>query len=610
MTRKAFTRPEYLKVMRYKKMNIMNNLLQIIDLNFAYQSEALFSDLNLLINRDDKIGLIGHNGCGKSTLLALINGKHSIDSGEIRKPRHLKIATVEQFIPNDLKTLTLADALLADYSNEQKPGELWRAQRLLQSLGFSNEQCLQTVNQLSGGQQNLLLIAKAQLSEPDLLLLDEPGNHMDILAMAQLEQYLANECRCAFMIISHDKHLLNNACDRTLFLRDKRCQKFELPFDQASALLLEQDEQAQQRLNDEQKEIDRLQSSAKRLAIIGRENDNAKLAKKAKSMQKKVGKLESDKTQLAEQSKLNLRLDNNSLDNTIHAKQLVEINGLSLYKGNQPKAENLLFEIDQLIIKPGDRIALLGINGVGKTTAVQAIKQAYVDQLNESFDVNQSIRFNPRTSLGFYDQELSLLESPLSRIDWLRDHTQANEAQIKQALIRSGIAYSEFDRPVNQLSGGEKSRMMFLSLALNNANFMILDEPTNHIDLAGKAQLTEQLINSQATLLITSHDRDFLDQIANRYLLINDGQLQALNHSDIFYQQLIDNSSASSSETKQVAVKEEVTTDLLDQAQLLERIEYLENKVELEKQQNKKRQKALLLKQWQDELALLWQQIE
>ena len=150
-------------------MNIMSNLLHIIDLNFAYQSEALFSNLNLLINQNDKIGLIGHNGCGKSTLLSLINGQQSLDSGEIRKPRNLRVATVEQFVPERLKPLSLLDALLVEYPVDQKPSELWRAQRLLDNLGFSHQQCQQQVRQLSGGQQNLLLIAKAQLAEPDLL---------------------------------------------------------------------------------------------------------------------------------------------------------------------------------------------------------------------------------------------------------------------------------------------------------------------------------------------------------------------------------------------------------------------------------------------------------
>ncbi len=587
----------------------MSNLLQIIDLNFAHQSEPLFSNLNLLINQNDKIGLIGHNGSGKSTLFSLINGQQSLDSGEIRKPKNLKIATVEQFVPEPLKPLSLIDALLIAYPDDQKPRELWRAQRLLANLGFSNQQCQQQVNLLSGGQQNLLLIAKAQLAEPDLLLLDEPGNHMDILAMSQLEQYLANDCGCAFLIISHDKHLLNNACDSTLFLRDKRCQKFEQPFDQANKLLLEQDQQDQQRLKDEQKEINRLQSSAKRLAIIGRENDNAKLAKKAKSMQKKVSRLEQEKTKLTEQSPLKLQLQNSSAEAVVNAKQLLTINGLSLYKGYQQSAANLLLMIGHLIIKPGDRIALLGINGVGKTTTLQAIKAAYQNAQDENYS-NSNISFNPRTRLGFYDQELELLDSELSRIDWLRSQTQANEVLIKQALIHSGVAYSAFNRPVDQLSGGEKSRMMFLSLALNQANFMILDEPTNHIDLAGKSQLVKQLTQSQATLLITSHDRDFIDQIANRFLLINDGKLQELNNSEIFYETLINREKQVSPSARKPAHKpNKLIANELNQEQLLERIELLESKINLEIKQSKKRQKALLLKQWQEEHTLLWSKL-
>lgn len=585
----------------------MKNLLQIIDLHFAYQSEPLFAGLNLLINRNDKIGLIGHNGCGKSTLLSLINSQHSIDSGEIRKPHNIKIATVEQFIPDQIKTLSMTDALLHDYPAEQKASELWRTQRLLTALGFNSEDNEIPVDHLSGGQQNLLLIAKAQLQEPDLLLLDEPGNHMDILAMAKLEQYLSTEIHCAFMIISHDRHLLNNACNKTLFIRDKSCQKFELPFDQARKLLAEQDKQAEQRLADEQKEITRLQSSAKRLAIIGRENDNAKLAKKAKSMQKKISKLECDKTQLTSQSKLKLTINEHSSSSPIKAKQLIEISNLQIYKGNQSLTNQLLLNIDQFIIKPADRIAILGINGVGKTTLLQAIKHGYQQQ---SSNISQGLKFNPRVTLGYYDQELSLLDSTLSRIDWLRSQTDACEAQMKQSLINSGIKYTEFDRPVNQLSGGEKSRMMFLMLALKNTNLMILDEPTNHIDLEGKDQLIKQLTNTKATLLITSHDRAFLDTVANRFVLITNNELRELSNSNDFYEHLISSSFSSPVQNDIKANTKPMSSEnIYNQEALLERIEYLEQKISLEEKQNPKRQKKLLLHQWQQELTLLWQKI-
>ncbi|MFT5708869.1 MAG: ATP-binding cassette subfamily F protein 3 [Oceanospirillaceae bacterium] len=598
-------------------MNPMTTLLQLINLGFAFNSQSLFSDLNLNINKNDKIGLVGHNGCGKSSLLALINQKLPLDKGEIRKPHAVTTATVEQFVAPSLLPLSLASAVSSALPTQDPAAIQWRVQSILIELGFNDQQFDIKVQDLSGGQQNLMLLARAFIQEPDLLLLDEPGNHMDILAMTKLQHFLKFNCRCAFMIISHDRYLLNEVCNKTVFLRDGQCQKFELPFDPAKTKLAEQDQQSQQRLEVEQKEITRLKSSAKRLAILGRENDSEKLSRQAKSIEKRALKLDAQKTHLAVQSPLKLQMK--SLEkNALHAKKLLSISNCTV---NAPNSRKKLLHINELIIKPGERIALLGVNGVGKSSLLELVKKAYhqqfpaqeatpISSINAEI-IDHQITFNPQVTFGYYDQTLQLLDKAQSRIDWLREHSNATEEQIKSALIKAGIHYLEFDRLVNSLSGGEKSRMMFLTFTLNQPNFIVLDEPTNHIDLAGKTQLSQQLEQSGATLFITSHDRYFLEQISTRWLLIQKESVIELSSADIFYQQLLQLENDTTKLAKPVL--QSTNTDLtgqgaqpMDEGQLLERIEILEKKLALEKAQTLKRQKPALQQALQFELTELW----
>ncbi|MCJ8336967.1 MAG: ATP-binding cassette domain-containing protein [Pseudomonadales bacterium] len=577
----------------------MTALLQLINISFSHGQKNLFSGLNLNINKRDKIGLVGENGCGKSTLLNLIKGDLELEKGEIRQPNAVSIAVVEQFLPQPLVDLSLLDAVIDVLEADEQVYHGWKAQSQLMTLGFGIEQFSIKVRFLSGGQQNLLLIARALLQEPDLLLLDEPGNHMDILAMSQLQHFLRDDCNCAFMIISHDQYLLNNVCTKTVFLRDKQCSKFELAYAQAKQQLQQQELQARQRLQIEEKEIARLKATAKQLAILGRENDNDKLSRKAKSIEKRAEKLDASKTHTVQESGLKLKFANQIL----RAKQILSID---YYQVMTPDLSSELLCIERLIISPGDRVAFLGVNGVGKSSTLENIRRAF----HQPRDCSAKIGFHEKTQLGYYDQELRQLDQRCSRIDWLRKFCSASEEQLKSALIKAGISYQEFDRCVASLSGGEKARMMFIAFALNQPNLLILDEPTNHIDLQGKQQLTEQLMSSGATLLITSHDRFFLQQIATRWLWIDSGKLREVNSDEPFYQALFSPTKA----TKQTNIADINLCPLLLTGQeseqlILQRIDMLERKLQLDQQQKPKRQKPRLQQQWQSELDQLWQSI-
>ena len=584
----------------------MTTLLQLIDVSFSYGSTPLFDQLSLTLRPGERTGLVGHNGSGKSTLLSLITSTEVLDSGEIRKPRGLRIALVEQFVPERLSDLSLAESTLDVLSPEQHNISQYRVDELLLRLGFSFAQFEQPVASLSGGQQNLALLARAILSEPELLLMDEPGNHMDVLALAQLQRFLLAERSLPFMMISHDRELLNNCCNRTVFLRDRQLSAFDLPFDAAVKALAERDEQAAHLRNMEEKEIQRLQHSAKRLAQWGRDYDNEDLARKAKTIQKRAERLKAEQTVLSEGSALNVQLHTDA----VRAKSMLTVEKLSVCT---PDGKLKLLDIDFQYVRPGDRIALLGQNGVGKSSTIECLTQALQG-------TDDRVRFNPNVKLGIYDQELREFDGSVGRFDWLRERCEVPDDRIKQVLLQSGITFADFDRPVNVLSGGERARMMFMLFQLNKPNFLILDEPTNHIDIQGREQLEEQLLNADVTLLITSHDRRFIERVASRWWWINDGQLAELNELDDFYNALEDDVAATSNadarvianaegmaDVTSVSLASSMDSDLISEDQMLKRIVELERLLAADKARKPKFQKPKRQEQWQTELDALWQ---
>ena len=577
----------------------MSTIIQLKNLCYTQQTKPLFKDLNLAVSSGDRIGLVGHNGSGKSTLLTLLSGQASPDEGEIIQPRGLQIGLVEQFVPEHLRDKSLEQAVVMVLPEESQQIDLYKVQTLLGSLGFSAEQSQMTISRLSGGQQNLALLARAMIVEPELLLMDEPGNHMDVLAINHLKNYLLSQRNLSFLLISHDRDLLDSCCNRTCFLRDLKITNFDLAYANARMALAEHDATAANRRRQEQQELKRVKSSAKRLALWGKTFDNEKLSKKAKSMEKRAEKLEQNITEVTQGSGLDLSLEANSLN----SKTVVTLEGL---KVSMPDGDKHLLDCEFLVARPGDRIALLGENGSGKSTTLNRIMTEYFNPTRET------IRFNPNVSLIYYDQELQQFGENTGRFDWLRNRVDVPDEPIKRALIQAGVAYSNFDQPVNQLSGGEKARLMFILIRLVKPNLMILDEPTNHIDLEGREQLEEQLMSSGATLIITSHDRCFLENIATRFWSIRDRDLSEDQSLEDFYQNLekLERGGRLNSATGQspgIGTSSDANV-LEDEA--LQRIDELETLLQADKKRKPKFQKPEKQRQWQEELDRLWHHLE
>jgi ATPase subunit of ABC transporter with duplicated ATPase domains len=251
---------------------------------------------------------------------------------------------------------------------------------------------------------------------------------------------------------------------------------------------------------------------------------------------------------------------------------------------------------------------LLGKNGVGKSTTLNLILDAFETP-------HAAIRFNPNVQLGFYDQELREFAQGVGRFDWLRSRVDGHNERITQVLLQSGVAHVDFDQPVNRLSGGERARMMFMLFRLRQPNLLILDEPTNHIDLEGREQLEQQLLTSGATLLITGHDRRFIERVAQRWWWINNGVLEQLHDPQRFYDTVYTRTSATpvTTPTGDSVVSQGVPSRRSAPAQstdiLLQRIDELETLLAQHKARKAKFQKPALQRQWQAELDRLWAQL-
>ena len=494
----------------------MTTLISTQALQLDTHDGFLFNELAFTLRQGDRIGLIGHNGCGKSTLLGLLSGTRAATAGTIQLARACRLQHVEQHLPAELASLSLYDALLAPVL--EQPELHWRVDSLLAELGFDLDTAQVPVHSLSGGQHTRLLLGRALLQEPNVLLLDEPSNHLDLPSLLWLEQFLLR-WRGAFILVSHDQRLLDNVATRSWILRDSRLYDFDLPCGPALAALAEMDVAAAARHAAEQKEIDRLSASSARLALWGRTYDNEDLARKAKTMQRRIDKLKDAQAFVSDGAPWRLTLRGKALA----ADQLLALDELDV---RAVPASPLLFQVGQLWLKPGDRVALLGANGSGKSSLLRLCWQAIQAQ-----DERPDLRYHKAANIGYYDQSLQRLADAADLSDALYPFAVQNEAarsQVarRQALIAAGFPYARHGQAVATLSGGERARLLFLGLSLASYHLLLLDEPSNHLDMQGKTELGQALRGFEGGCLLVSHDRDLIETACNRFWVVADGRLE------------------------------------------------------------------------------------
>lgn len=568
----------------------MSTLLTAQSLQLDTPFGPLLDAISLTLKKGDRVGLIGHNGCGKSTLLKLLDGTLSPTGGSLTQAHHCLLARVEQHLPPELMSLTLFAAVRAKIDPPLQESEGWRAETLLASMGFSPADWHLSAGTLSGGQHTRLLLARALISQPDVLLLDEPSNHLDLPTMLWLEQFLTSWSG-SFILVSHDVSLLNTVTNTSWILRDRMLNFFALPCSAARKALAERDAADQHRYQAEQKEIDRVAASAKRLATWGHVYDNEDLSRKAKQMEKRVDKLKETQTELSVGSQWRLQLKGDVLV----ADRLLELE--SLYVNPAPSCDPL-FYLPLQRIKSGDRVAVIGRNGCGKSSLLRLLWQQF-----QQPQMNENIRLHPRVHMGYYDQNLRQLADNDSLLDALVPFATLTEQDRKMALISAGFPWIRHQQTVSTLSGGERSRLLFVGLTLARYSLLMLDEPTNHLDIEGKEALAETLQEFAGGILLVTHDRSLIAQSCNRFWLVDKGELSEWHSLDALYRQL----SAENAENivPETAARVEFSPHSHEAEALLERLVILEEWLEKDLARKEKHQKPQLQHQWRQEIDCL-----
>lgn len=545
----------------------------------------LFNDLSFTLKKGDRVGLIGYNGCGKSTLLQVLDGTLTPNSGRVALANHCLMARVEQHLPQTVLAQSLVQAVLARLPAAGRENHRWQAERLLAEMGFDGDSFEQQAATLSGGQHTRLLLARALIQQPDLLLLDEPGNHLDLPTLLWLESFLQT-WQGSFVVVSHDNLLLDAVTNSSWILRDSSLHAFSLPCSAARRALQEQDESDALRHRAEQKEIDRVTASARRLATWGQVYDNEDLSRKAKQMEKQVLRLQENQTSVTAGTPWRLALHGDA----VQADRLLEMEGLPV-----PPAPGLpaLFTTGLTRLKSGDRVAIMGRNGGGKSSLLRLLWR----QLQQAMP-DAGLRLHPRLSPGYYDQTLHQLDDNHSLLEALEAFAPAPEAR-KRALISAGFGWARHGQKVSTLSGGERSRLLFVGLSLARYSLLLLDEPTNHLDMEGKEALADTLRDYPGGLLLVSHDRQLIARSCNRFWLIDDQGLSEWHDVDEVYARL----SNATGRSERPAQAPAALTHVEESDALLERLISLEQRLAEDMARKPKHQKPQQQARWQEEIA-------
>ncbi|MGU9869405.1 ABC-F family ATP-binding cassette domain-containing protein [Kluyvera ascorbata] len=563
----------------------MSTLLTAQSLHVETAFGPLFTDLSFTLKKGDRIGLIGYNGCGKSTLLQVLDGTLIPSSGRVALASHCLMARVEQHLPDALLDQSLIEAVLAQLPASQRENQRWQAERLLMEMGFAPNEIDHPAATLSGGQHTRLLLARALMLQPDLLLLDEPGNHLDLPTLLWLENFL-NSWSGSFVLVSHDNPLLDAVTNTSWILRDKTLHAFALPCTAARQALEEQDESDALRHKAEQKEIDRVTASAKRLATWGRVYDNEDLSRKAKQMEKQVSRLKESQTELTAGTPWMLTLHGDAL----RADRLLEMDSLPV-----PPAPGLtpLFTTGISRLQSGDRVAIMGRNGGGKSSLLRLLWRQMQQESTEA-----GLKLHPRLKPGYYDQTLNQLADDDSLLEALEPFEPYAETR-KRALISAGFSWARHGQRVSTLSGGERSRLLFIGLSLARYSLLLLDEPTNHLDIDGKESLAQTLREYPGGLLLVSHDRQLISNSCNRFWLIDENGLSEWHDADEVYEQLRHRISPDAPRTT-AKPEAKITSEADD---LLERLIELEWRLAEDLARKPKHQKPQLQQRWREEIA-------
>jgi ATP-binding cassette, subfamily F, member 3 len=531
-------------------------LLLSLDRTAKYHGTRLiFKDLSWQIGEGERIGLVGPNGAGKSTLLRLMSGAHSPDEGQVVGRRGLKVAMLPQEVPAEegstplmaamsgsgdlgalVKAIEEVEASFGDpeiYADLERLGELTErharlleeyeeaggpklrseATGLLNQLGFSDEQLEAPLLSMSGGQKKLAHLAGCLLSQPDLLLLDEPDNHLDLAGKARLEEII-RKFKGSVVIISHDRYLLDETVTKIAELEDGKLRLYQGSY---STYAVQKELALAKQHSDyvaQQKEIQRLEEAVVRFKEWASRVIDERHIKQARNKQRQISRMDKVERPVLERRKMSLQFRPHQRGGT----KAIELRGVSKRFSNNGTAPTDVLRPLHALVRNGERVGVVGQNGAGKSVLFGLIG-------GELEPTSGEVWVGPSIKIARYTQEHQSLDPKGTPVEVVRRAKPMYEEQAYGFLGRFLFNYEHARRPVSTLSGGEKARLQLACLMLSGANCLLLDEPTNNLDIASAEVLESALADFAGTLIVISHDRYFLDRVVDRIWEIKDGRL-------------------------------------------------------------------------------------
>lgn len=532
-------------------------MLNIHNLSVAFGGEYLFEEIAFRLNAGDRVGLIGKNGAGKSTLLKLLSKEMAPDSGTIASDKEVKVGFLKQDIDFEQGRTVLDEAYQAfeeiksletkleeintqlaertDYESESYnqlmvdlndvtqhyeilggynyQGE---TEKVLQGLGFLRKDFDKATETFSGGWRMRIELAKLLLQSNDVLLLDEPTNHLDIESIIWLENFLKNYAG-AVVIVSHDKMFLDNVTNRTIEISLGRIYDYNKPY---SKYLVQRAEIKEQQLNAQKNQEKQIQQTEK---LIEKFRAKASKASMAQSLIKKLDKIDRIEVDADDNSVMKLRFP----ISVTPGKVVAEIEELSKNYGDKEVLKGI-----NLLVERGSKTAFVGQNGQGKTTLAKIV----VGEL----DYGGHLKLGHNVQIGYFAQnQAEYLDGSRTILDTMIDAAnEKNRSKVRDILGSFLFQGDEVDKYVRVLSGGERNRLALAKMLLQPFNVLIMDEPTNHLDIKSKNVLKQALQNFEGTLVLVSHDRDFLQGLTDRVYEFKNGSIKEyLGDIDFYLEQ-------------------------------------------------------------------------
>ena len=479
-----------------------------------FSPRILFQHLDITIHETDRIGLVAGNGAGKTTLLRCLAGQTDPDAGEITRRRGLRIGFVEQDVPANLLDLPLHEAVRRSLPVAERESLGWKTGMVLDLLETPAAMRQRKLSELSGGWQRLALLARVWVTDPDLLLLDEPTNHLDLQRLAVLENWVNHATEGVAMVIaSHDRRFLDTCTSRTLFLRPDQSRSYTHPYSYARGLLAADDDAAAAKRARDGKEADRLRRNAGELRNVGINSGSDLLLKKSKQLKERAEAIEQTLRPPARVRTGDIRLANRGS----HARVMLSLDDVPV---TAPDGK-LLFRSGRLKFFQHDRIVVSGANGVGKSQFMHLLHRATLQP-----GAVPGVTISPSVAACFLDQRMSQLPSAPALLDFVAGQFGLGDQRSLSLLAGAGFDIDTQRRPIGSLSLGQKARLGLLVLRLTQPNLYLMDEPTNHVDIAGQERLEAEILTHEATCVLVSHDRCFIHTIGTRFLHIEANRIQ------------------------------------------------------------------------------------